>query len=107
MSSMGSKKRKSYTPEYRREAAHLVIDTGRTIAAVAAEISVGAQLLGRWVALERQRLGEPPEAPLGASERAELERLRRENTDLRLDNEFLGKAAAFFASKNAPRSASR
>jgi transposase len=107
MSSMGSKKRKSYTPEYRREAAHLVIDTGRTIAAVAAEINVGAQLLGRWVALERQRLGEPPEAPLDASERAELERLRRENTDLRLDNEFLGKAAAFFASKNAPRSASR
>jgi transposase len=107
MSSMGSKKRKSYTPEYRREAAHLVIDTGRTIAAVAAEISVGAQLLGRWVALERQRLGEPPEAPLDASERAELERLRGENAELRLDNEFLGKAAAFFASKNAPRSASR
>jgi transposase len=107
MSSMGSKKRKSYTPEYRREAAHLVIDTGRMIAAVAAEINVGAQLLGRWVALERQRLGEPPEAPLDDSERAELERLRRENTDLRLDNEFLGKAAAFFASKNAPRSASR
>jgi transposase len=47
MSSMGSKKRKSYMPEYRREAAHLVIDTGRTIAAVAAEINVGAQLLGR------------------------------------------------------------
>lgn len=44
---MGStKKRKGYTPEYRREAAHLVIDTdtGRTIAAVAAEINVGAQL---------------------------------------------------------------
>jgi len=107
MSSMGSKKRKSYTPEYRREAARLVIDTGRTIAAVAAEISVGAQLLGRWVALERQRLGEPPQAPLDASERAELVRLRREISDLRLDNEFLGKAAAFFASKNAPRSASR
>ena len=28
---MGAK-RKSYTPKYRREAAHLVIDTGRTIA---------------------------------------------------------------------------
>ncbi len=63
MSSMGTKKRKSYTPEYRREAAHLVIDTGRTIAAVAAEINVGAQLLGRWVQLERDRIGVPPEAP--------------------------------------------
>lgn len=36
---MGTKRRKSYTQEYRPEAAHLVIDTGRTIAAVAAEIN--------------------------------------------------------------------
>ncbi|SMO85795.1 transposase [Propioniciclava tarda] len=100
-----TKKRSTYTPEYRREAAHLVIDTGRTIAA---EIRVGAQLLGRWVQLERDRIGAPPETALDASERAELERLRRENTELRLDNEFLGKAAAFFAAKNTPgRSASR
>ena len=103
-----SKKRKTYTPEYRREAAHLVIDTGRTIAMVAAEINVGAQLLGRWVQLERDRIGAPPEAPLDVSERAELERLRHENAELRMDNEFLGKAAAFFAAKNTPgRSASR
>lgn len=103
-----TKKRKSYTPEYRREAARLVIDTDRTIAAVAAEINVGAQLLGRWVQLERDRIGSPPEAPLDVSERAELERLRRENSELRMDNEFLGKAAAFFAAKNTPgRSASR
>lgn len=90
---MGStKKRKSYTPEYRREAAHLVIDTGRAIATVAAEINVGAQLLGRWVQLERDRLGDPPDAPLDVSERAELERLRDENAELRMDNEFLGRS---------------
>jgi len=103
-----TKKRKTYTPEYRREASRLVIDTGRPIVTVAAEINVGAQLLGRWVQLERDRMGAPPEAPLDVSERAELERLRAENADLRLDNEFLGKAAAFFAAKNTPgRSASR
>ena len=90
-----TKKRSSYTPEYRREAAHLVIDTDRTIAAVAAEIRVGEQLLGRWVRQERDRVGAPPAAPLDGSERAELERLRQENTELRLDNEFLGKAAAY------------
>jgi len=32
-------------------------------------------------------------------ERAELERLRRENSELRVDREFLKKAAAFFASE--------
>lgn len=96
---MGAK-RKSYTPTYRREAAHLVIDTGRTIAEVAREIGVGEQLLGRWVAIERARLDDPPEA-LDVDERAELERLRREVSELRMDREFLKKAAAFFAAETS------
>lgn len=101
------KKRATYTPEYRREAAYLVIDTGRTVAAVAREIGVGEQLLGRWVRAERDRAGGGAEAALDVDERAELERLRREVQELRMDNEFLGKAAAFFASKQNPRSGSR
>jgi transposase len=92
--------RKSYTPKYRQEAAHLVIDTGRTIAEVAREIGVGEQLLGRWVAVERSRMDDPPEA-VDVNERAELERLRRENAELRMDREFLKKAAAFFATENS------
>lgn len=96
---MGAK-RKSYTPKYRQEAAHLVIDTGRTIAEVAREIGVGQPLLGRWVAVERSRMEDPPEA-IDVSERAELDRLRRENAELRMDREFLKKAAAFFATENS------
>ncbi|KGN41836.1 transposase [Knoellia aerolata DSM 18566] len=96
---MGAK-RKSYTPQYRRDAAHLVIDTGRTIAAVATEIGVGEPLLGRWVAKERARMDEPPPA-VDINERAELERLRAENAQLRMDREFLKKAAAFFVAENA------
>ena len=42
----GSRKRKSYTPAYRRDAAHLVIDTGRPIAHVAKEIGVGEAAAG-------------------------------------------------------------
>jgi transposase len=37
----GKRKRTSYTPAFRREAAHLVIDTGRPIAFVAREVGVG------------------------------------------------------------------
>jgi transposase len=92
--------RKRYTPSYRREAAHLVIDTGRTIAEVAREIGVGEQLLGRWVAIERSRMDDPP-AAVDVDERAELVRLRREVAELRMDREFLKKAAAFFASENS------
>lgn len=94
------KQRRAYTEEYKREAAGLVIDTGRPIAVVAREISVGEQTLGRWVAREKSRRGTgSPTGPLDEVERDELKRLRRENFDLKKDNEFLGKAAAFFASK--------
>lgn len=95
---MGAK-RKSYTPKFRAEAARLVIDTGRTIAEVAREIGVGEALLGRWVATERAKMDDPPEA-LDADERAELTRLRREVAELRMDRAFLKKAAAFFATEN-------
>ena len=59
---------------------------------------VGAQLLGRW-ALQATKTPEGAvDAPLDASERAELERLRKENADLRLERSFPKKAAVFFAS---------
>lgn len=99
---MASKKRKSYTAAYRREAARLVIDTGRPIAHVAREIGVGEQLLGRWVALARARDDSPPPV-LDVDERAELERLRTEVADLRMDREFLKEAAAFFVTENQNR----
>jgi transposase len=95
-----SGKRRKFTPEFREQAARLVIETGRPIAHVAAEIGVGEQLLGRWVRLAQQRSGGTDTDPvLDADERAELERLRNENAELRLDREFLKKAAAFFASE--------
>jgi len=93
-----SGKRKKYTPEFREQAARLVIETGRPVAHVAAEIGVGEQLLGRWVRQVREAAGDTG-AVLDADERAELERLRKENAELRLDRQFLKKAAAFFASE--------
>lgn len=73
----GPSKRKNYTPAYRREAAHLVIDTGWPIVQVAREIGVGEALLGRCIAYERAKTDHPPEA-LDVDERDELARLRIE-----------------------------
>ncbi len=95
-----SGKRRKFTPEFREQAARLVIETGRPVAHVAAEIGVGDQLLGRWVRQARDAAGCGDTARvLDANERAELERLRKENAELRLDREFLKKAAAFFVSE--------
>ena len=100
-----SQQRTKYTPEYRREAANLVIESQRPIAHVAREIGVAPGLLGRWVKDEKQRRG----ASDGMSEtdlRAEIARLRRELAEARLDNEFLSKATAFFAAKQREQKSS-
>ena len=79
--------RRSFTAEYRVEAAHRVIDSGRTITEVARELGVGEQLLGRWVRDERIRqaaalaVPEVPDTPVTETERAELVRLRRKVVD--------------------------
>lgn len=91
-----SKNRRSFTPEYKEEAAKLVIETSRPIAETAREIGINEQTLRNWVnAYRRAHADEEP--PLSLSERAELRQLKEENRELRLKSEFLGKAAAFFA----------
>lgn len=81
---------RKFTPEFREQAARLVIETGRPVAHVAAEIGVGDQLLGRWVRQARDEAGcDDTARVLDAEERAELEPLRKENAELRLDREFL------------------
>ena len=87
-----------YSPEFRAQAVREVIDKSRTIAEVARELGVVDQTLGGWVtAHKREHAGEVPEAAISEPERTELARLRKEVRELKLEKEFLGKAAAFFA----------
>src|ERR1700746_3792486 len=96
-----SGQRRKDSPEFRGQAARLVIEPGRPVAQVAAEIGVGEQVLGRWVRLQRQAAATGDTgAVLDANERAALERLLRETAELRLTRGFLKKAAAFFVSEH-------
>jgi transposase-like protein len=89
-------KRRKYTPEFKDEAARLVVETSRPIVEVAREIGVHEGTLGAWVNKYRaDHAGDEP--PLTVSERARLRELERENRELRMKTEFLGKATAFFA----------
>ena len=97
-SEVAASQRRKFTPEFRAEAVRLVLDTGRPIAQVARDIGVLEGTLGNWVNLHRaEHVGDEPE--LGISERAELAQLRRDNQTLRMEREFLKKAAAFFATE--------
>ena len=91
--------RKKYSPEFREAAVREVIDRSRPIADVARENGLVAQTLGNWVGAYRAEHG-ADEPELSVSERARLKELERENRELRMENEFLGKATAFFAKKH-------
>ena len=99
----GKRTRRTFSPEYKHEAARLVIDTGRSAAAVARELNINAASLCRWVADEKAAEVGEPDGELSLDERAELKQLRKQNRELQKDNEFLGKAAAFFAAKRPPQ----
>lgn len=91
-------RRKKYSPEFREQAVRRVIDTSRPIAVVARELGVVEGTLGNWVNVcRREHAGEDLEPPLSVSERARLKELERENRELRMQTEFLKKAAAYFA----------
>ena len=89
-----SRTRRSFTTEYKVDAAHRVIDSGRTIAEVARELGVDEDLLGRWVADERRRVEAAAarnDEPLTVAERTELARLRKQVAEQEKDIVFLKK----------------
>lgn len=91
-------KYRNFSAEYRDEAVKLVTENARPIAEVARELGINPGTLGNWV--NKYRNEHPTSEELGISERARLRELERENRELRLEREFLKKAAAFFAKEH-------
>ncbi len=91
--------RRKFTPEYRAEAVALVVDSKRVVSDVARSLGIHETTLSNWVNKAKER-GDVLEPPLTLSERAELEKLRKDMAQLQMDNSFLKKAAAWFASQS-------
>jgi transposase len=90
------KNRGNFSPEFKEEAARMVVETSRSIAEVARELGVNGTTLGYWVKAYREsHAGDEPQ--LAISERARLRELERRNRELEMENAFLKKAAAYFA----------
>jgi len=92
--------RRQFTDEFRAGAIRLVLDEGKTIAAVARDLDLTASSLARWVDQARADRTQG-KTGLTTAEREELGRLRKENRELKLEREILKKAAAFFAKHQA------
>lgn len=86
--------RRAYPPEFRQQIVDLY-RAGRSTSELAKDFGPHPQSIRNWAACMKDDAG--GKGTLSASEREELDRLRRENRQLRLEREILSKAAAWFA----------
>jgi transposase len=91
-----AKTRRKFTKEFKREAVRLLRTSGKNQTQVARELGVATSVLGTWMAMVQaeEKTGLTPD------ELEELKRLRKENARLQMEVEILGKATAFFATRN-------
>jgi transposase len=87
-----------YPEEFRRETVRLVLSSNKSMAEVARDLGVNYKTIGNWVRSDKYR--QDRDAKPGAiseNERSELQRLRKENAELKTEREILRKASAYFA----------
>ena len=98
MSKTARRGRRTFTDEFKSEAVGLVQSSGNTVGRIAKDLDLTETALRKWVSKAEQGPGGGP--PIGEDERVELKRLREEVRVLRMERDFLKKAAAFFAKES-------
>jgi len=96
---MTSKRRRSFTAEFKAEAVRLVTEKHHSVREAAESLGIGENLLRRW----KDKLADSAngaEGTNGAGLHEELRRQRGENKRLLMEREILKKAAAFFAKES-------
>ena len=89
----------------RQEAVELCLADGLTCRAVAQRLGLSNSTLAKWVLQarsDRGDLGATDQGQLTSDERAELNRLRKENRELKREKDFFKLAAAHFAREQLP-----
>jgi len=89
--------RRRFSAEYKREAVAMLDAPGVSASQIAAELGIGANVLGRWRRELRQEHDQAFRGN-GRSRDEDLVLLRRELARVTLERDFLREAAAFFAS---------
>ena len=93
---MSSTSRRKFSAQFKAEAVQLVVQSDRPIVEVAGELGINPGTLGNWV--KKYRLENPePDKKMTPADYGRLAELEEQNRRLEMENEFLKKAAAFFA----------
>lgn len=99
MSKKSRRRRRAFTDEFKADAVELVRSSGKSVGQVAKDLDLTETSLREWVSKAED--GQLRRATsVDEDERQELRRLREENRVLKMERDFLNKAAAFFAKES-------
>jgi transposase len=93
-------KRRKFDQDFKDGAVRIVLESGRPIAEVARELDVHEGTLGNWV--NKAKANMTPGA-LSESERDELNRLRKENAELRMQRDVLKRSVVLWVDEATGR----
>src|SRR5712692_2319322 len=95
-----SQKRRKFDQDFKDGAVRIVLESGRPVAEVARDLEINEGTLGNWLnkARDAQRPG-----TLNESEREELHRLRKENSELRMQRDVLKRSVVLWVDEATGR----
>tara|TARA_Y100001960_G_C14015318_1_gene513405 strand:+ start:196 stop:507 length:312 start_codon:yes stop_codon:yes gene_type:complete len=96
---MTKRTRRTFSPEFKLEAAQLVTDRGYTVVEAAKAMNVSKSAMGKWVRqLKQERQGVTPKASPLTPEQIEIRELKKRIAELEEHNEIIKKATALLMS---------
>jgi transposase len=103
---MTRRKRRKFSAEYKTDAVKLYRESGRSMCAIAKELDIAESVFRGWVNEDNAQKTGRTKGGLTLRERDELNKLRRENKNLKMERDILKKATAFFARESRNGTAS-
>ena len=93
------KRKRTFSPEFRLEAAQLVVDQGYTLRAACEAMGVGKSTMEFWIRkLRAEREGKKPSGQALTPEQREIQELKRKLARVEEEKEILKKATALLMS---------
>jgi transposase len=100
-----TKSRKTFSPEFRLEAAQLVVDQHYTVRAACEAMGVSKSTMENWVRqLRQERQGNTPKATAITAEQRRIQDLEKRLRQVEMEKEILKKATALLMSDSLSNS---